>query len=291
MARRCPRARTAGRPGRRRRVATRPPAGAVRGSGAAGGVAVGGTARAECTARAQSVAVRPRAPRPGRRGCARRPRPSPRTPRSRAAAAVTGPMTTTTGGQRVGPGGRDEVGHRRRRGEGDGVGRPRPLACRAVELHRHRPVGVDHVDLPAARHAARRAAPSRATSARASSTRPPPSGGSGNAASSPSATNRSGTRSTRRWCSASTPAVPGPIAASRTPARSRASCSSASARRAPLGEVRTSQSYRPGAAIAERSAAPPSSGVGDPDRGHLDDLGAEHGAAGRPARRPGRASG
>ena len=91
----------------------------------------------------------------------------------RAVAAVTGPMRPPPAGPCPRPTAAHEVGDRRRRREGDGVGARAPRhAAASVERRRDRPVGVDAPRRPSP--AARRpsGSTSRATSARASSTRP-----------------------------------------------------------------------------------------------------------------------
>ena len=72
--------------------------------------------------------------------------------------------------------------------------------------------------------------------------------------------NRSGTRSATRLWRASSSAVPGPMAASFTPARSRPSRRASQKRPAPLADVSTTHATSSRSATAARSAAPSSSG-------------------------------
>ncbi len=195
------------------------------------------------------------------------------SPASRAAAAVTGPMHTTVAGTATAAGGGDEAAHGRARGEHDGVrrggasehgrfdgGRDRPVGHHGVHrpplvpqpLDEHRPgrLGLGHQARDRARQGTRRARPS--------------------------ATNRSGTRSTASPSCAQASAVPGPTTASFGPGRGQPPAGSAAARRrAPLGDVTTTQSVSSSRAAAAARPAPPSAGSDDGDHRHLDDVGSQ----------------
>ena len=141
-------------------------------------------------------------------------------PCSRRVALVTGPIETTRAAAQP-PAALEEEAHGGAGGEGHvrGAGQRLALRRRAARRRcRRAPARPPRRRARAGRRAARRAPRPRAPPARACRPRLRLS-----ASSRPSATKRSGTTSARMPCSRSSAAVPGPIAATCTPASARAS--------------------------------------------------------------------
>ena len=199
-------------------------------------------------------------------------------------AEVTGPMVATTGGTASVPKAAtkcstvdDEVKH---------TASASRTACAARLGDRRRPPsGRRPPPPPTSRARPARPAPRRGPPRPAPTGRGP--GPGGNASTRPSPTNRSGTRSATTLPSARAAAVAGPDRGHRTPPRSRASRSAASSRRAPLGEVTTTQSNSPSRATAARQADSPVGRVDDLDRRAPPPARRRDGPGRRPSRRSG----
>ena len=186
----------------------------------------------------------------GRRSCGDRPRRRTTSPRSRAVSRRDRADRHDAQRRSVGTDRVAEVRDRGRRRERDRVDVARAHAGQVARI------GLDGNGAVHGQHrrrsSRRRSRPcgstSRADSARAINTFSPSCSGSGNAASSDSATKRSGTRSTRMPRRASASLVPGPIAATRRPPSARVSSPAGASPRSknastPLADVNTSHAY------------------------------------------------